>query len=115
MLHLTLKHIGDGLDASMRMPWETGQIIGGMIGMKIIEKKKWIELRYFLVSEGSLEMHPCSLHGRSAFPNFSDLPNRFHLFSFLIRFNHFASVVCFSPSEHDMDSIKVLDEKRKRA
>ena len=44
VIHGSGQHVGDGLDAAMRMPGETGQIIVGNIVAEIVEKEKRIEI-----------------------------------------------------------------------
>jgi hypothetical protein len=44
MPRVTFKHIGDGLDAAMRMRWETGYgSLAGIVEREMVKKEKWVE------------------------------------------------------------------------
>ena len=53
---LPLQHIGDGFDAAVRMPGKTLEIFRGIIGAKIVQEEKGIELGHLVVAEGPVEM-----------------------------------------------------------
>ena len=38
MLDPAIKHVGDGLDAAMRMPGEAGQVLGRIFGAEVVEQ-----------------------------------------------------------------------------
>jgi hypothetical protein len=44
VLDLAGEHIGDGLDAAMRMPRKSGQVIGGIFVAKIVQEQERIEV-----------------------------------------------------------------------
>ena len=49
------EHIGNGLDAAVRMPWEAGHIVGGLIATKVIEEQKRIGLFRVAETEGATQ------------------------------------------------------------
>jgi len=51
------EHIGDGLDAAMRMPGETGEIIGRPIVAEIIEQQERIGLLGVAKTESAAQLH----------------------------------------------------------
>ena len=51
MLHLAREHIGDGLDAAVRMPGEAGQIVVRVLVPEIVEEQERIELGRVAESE----------------------------------------------------------------
>jgi hypothetical protein len=51
MFNLAIKHVGNRLDPSMRVPWKTSDIVIGVIRMEIIEKEKGVEQRDLVKSE----------------------------------------------------------------
>jgi hypothetical protein len=61
-----MEHVGNGLNAPVRMPWEAAQVMIGIVGMKIIEKKEWIEVWRLLEAEGALEVDTSPFEGRPA-------------------------------------------------
>jgi len=68
-----LEHVGDGLDAAMRMPGKAREIVLGALVAEIVEQQKRIELGGIAESEGTPELDPRSLHRG---PGFGDSLNR---------------------------------------
>ena len=64
---LTGQHIGDGLDAAMRVPGEAGQIIRGILVAKIVEQQERIELAGLAEAEGALQLDAGALDGGFGF------------------------------------------------
>ena len=64
VIHGSGQHVGDGLDAAMRMPRKARQIIVGNIVAKIIEKQKRIEVGCIAETERAPQMHPRALKRR---------------------------------------------------
>ncbi len=51
-----VENISDGLDAAVRMPRETGEVIGGPVVAEIIEQQKRIGLGGFAEAEGAAQL-----------------------------------------------------------
>jgi hypothetical protein len=79
VLHVALKDIGNRFDTPMGMPGKTLEVMGGIVGSEIVEKKERVKLRYVVVPEDPLKVHPCTLDGWLTFPDFPDLSCRVHL------------------------------------
>jgi hypothetical protein len=73
-----LKDIGNRFDTPMGMPGKTLEKMGGIVGAEIVEKQERVKLGHLVIPEHSLQMHPCPFDGWLAFPDFLDLPYRFH-------------------------------------
>src|SRR5215467_2297596 len=72
MLDRSGEHIGDGLDASVRMPGKSRKIVGWVIVPEIVQQKKRIEFLGFAEAEGTLEFHSCTFKGRLGLNNLSN-------------------------------------------
>ena len=57
------QHIGDCLDAAMRVPGETGAIIVGTIVTKIVEQQEGIEFAGVSEAEGAAQLDAGALDG----------------------------------------------------
>ena len=57
VLHRSGEHVGDGLDAAVRMPGKARQIILGNIVAEIIEQQEGIEIGGVAESESAAQMH----------------------------------------------------------
>ena len=57
VLDVSRQHIGDGLDAAMRMPGEAGAIVVRPIVAEVIEQQERIELLGVAEAEGAAQMH----------------------------------------------------------
>ena len=55
MFHVSLKHIGDGFDAPVRVPGKTFPVVSRIAGAEIIEEQKRIEKRKLAESESAFE------------------------------------------------------------
>ncbi len=66
------QHVGDRLDAAMRMPRESGQIILGTVVAEVVEQQERIELFGLAESERALQFHA------GAFERRLRLNNLFH-------------------------------------
>ena len=66
MLDLALEHIGNRLDAPVRMPGESGDIIVRVLGVKVIQEQKRVEKRDFRVAESAFKPDAGSFDGRLA-------------------------------------------------
>ena len=67
MLHGAGQHVSNGLNAAMRMPRETGQVVLRNIVAEIIEQKEWIEIRRVAESERATQMHARAFERRLRF------------------------------------------------
>src|SRR6266568_6357042 len=57
------KDIGDGLNAAVRMPRKSCQVICWIVISKIIQQKKWIKFFGLAETEGALQLHARALDG----------------------------------------------------
>ena len=69
------QHIGDRLDAAMRMPRKAGAIIVGPVVAKIVEQEERIELARLAEAEGAAQFDAGSLHGGFRGDDAFDGPN----------------------------------------
>src|SRR5262249_24829842 len=60
----TGEHIGDRLDAAVRMPGETGEIVLGLLITEIVEEQERIEFARIAEAEGSPEPNAGAFRGR---------------------------------------------------
>ena len=67
MRDFACEHVGDGLDAAMRMPGESGEVVGGILVAEIVEQEERIELGGFAEAEGALQLDARSLDGGLGF------------------------------------------------
>src|ERR1700724_3212407 len=58
------EHIGDGLDAAVRMPREAGAVVLGTIVAEVVEQEERIELAGVAEPEGAVELDAGAFHGR---------------------------------------------------
>src|SRR5271167_4491216 len=58
--HGSRKHVGDGLDSTVRMPWESRQIVLWNIIAEIVEQQKGIEVLGASEAKCPAEMHSCT-------------------------------------------------------
>ncbi len=78
MFDIPLQHIGDRLDPAVGMPGETRQIIVGVLGVKIVEEKKRIEIGDLGITEGAPQVDAGPLQCRHTLPYALDLPGLWH-------------------------------------
>src|SRR5262249_23739227 len=57
------KHIGDGLDAAMGMPWEARAVVIRPIVAEIIEQQKRVEISGIAETKGAMELDAGAFHG----------------------------------------------------
>ena len=58
------EHVGDGLDAAMRMPGEARPVVVRTVVAEVVEQQERIELCRIAEAEGAAQFHARSLHGR---------------------------------------------------
>ena len=58
------QHVGDGLDAAVRMPGEAGEVVVGIVVAEIVQQQERIELLGLAEAEGAAQLHAGALHGR---------------------------------------------------
>ena len=58
------EHIGDGLDAAMRMPRKAGEVVGRAVVAEIVEQQERIELGGFAEAEGAAQLDAGAFDGR---------------------------------------------------
>src|SRR6185312_10142878 len=64
VLHRAGQHVSHGLDSTMRMPWETSQVIRRDIIAKIVQQQKRIEITGIAETERSPQMYTCAFERR---------------------------------------------------
>ena len=58
------EHVGDRLDAAVRVPREAGQVVVRVVVAEIVEQQERIELRRVAEAEGAAQLHAGAFHGR---------------------------------------------------
>src|SRR3954468_13159589 len=76
MGYFTGEDIGDGLDAAVWVPGESGNVVCGILVPEVVEEQEWIELFCFAETKGALELNACSLNGGLGFENVFDCTKR---------------------------------------
>jgi hypothetical protein len=69
------EHVRDSLDASVRMPGESGKVILRTIVAEIVEEEEWIEFSGFAEAERALELDARALDGRFRMDDSFDWPD----------------------------------------
>ena len=69
MLNRAGKHVSDGLDPTMRMPWKSRNVIFRILIAEVVQKQKRIELFGFAETEGALQLNARALDRRLCFNN----------------------------------------------
>ena len=77
------EHVGDGLDAAMRMPGEAGEVVLGDVVAEVVEQEERIEVGGVAEAEGAAEMDAGAFEGGLGFDKPLDGSN-----------GHGASLVC---------------------
>src|SRR5438552_2498742 len=72
MLDRTGEHVSYGLDAAMRMPGKSRQIVFGIVVSEIVQQQKWIEFLGRAETEGALQLYACALDCRRSLNNLFD-------------------------------------------
>ncbi|MFA5851737.1 MAG: hypothetical protein WC820_03490, partial [Spirochaetales bacterium] len=93
MFYFACQKIGDGFNASMGMPGETGEIIIGIVGTKMIQHQKGIEGRPLIEAENPFEFDSCPIYGRNGFDDIGQSATSAH----------------FTPSSQASSSLSGLD------
>ncbi len=62
--------VGDGLDAAMRMPGESGEVVVGILIAEVVEEEKRVEFLGLAEAEGALEAHAGAFEGGFGRQNF---------------------------------------------
>src|SRR5262245_16663728 len=64
MLYGSRKNVGDGLDAAMGMPGETGQVVPRHVIAEVVEEEEGVGFGGVAEAEGASEVYPCALNRR---------------------------------------------------
>ena len=56
MFHQPFQHVGDGLDAAVGMPGESGQILIRVGGVEVVQHQEGVELRNLGITEGAFQV-----------------------------------------------------------
>src|SRR5450759_4090458 len=75
MVDISRQHIGNRLDAAVRMPWKSGTIVLRTFIAEIIEQEKGIELVRITEAEGTAQSHACALDRGLGFDDTLNGPN----------------------------------------
>src|SRR5271168_1384106 len=62
MLHRAGQHVGDSLDAAVRVPGKSGAIVLRPVVAEIVEQQEGIEVAGVAEPEGAVKLHPGPLH-----------------------------------------------------
>ena len=63
VLHRAGQHIGDGLDAAMRVPRKAGAIVVGPVVAEIVEQQERVEIAGVAEPESAVQLHAGAFHG----------------------------------------------------
>ena len=63
VLHFAGQDVRDRLNAAMRMPRESSQVIGGILVAEIVQQEEWIEFLGLAKAEGTLQFNACPFDG----------------------------------------------------
>ena len=63
VLDVAGQHVGDGLDAAMRMPGKAGAVFVGTVVAEIVEQQERIEFGGVAEAEGAAQIHAGAFHG----------------------------------------------------
>jgi hypothetical protein len=81
VLDCTREDVGDGLNAAVRVPGKSLDVIGGIVVAEVVEEQEWIELRGLAEAEGAFELTPApssvGLVWMISFTGRSDISNSF--------------------------------------
>jgi hypothetical protein len=72
VLDVTVKDVGDGLDAPVGVPGEPRQVLLRPVRAEVVEQQERIAQVRILEAQGASEVHPRALDGR---PGTDDLPD----------------------------------------
>lgn len=64
--HPARDHVGDGLEAAVRVIGEAADVVVGIIGAKRIEHQEWIEASLQRLGQHARELHAGTVRGRSS-------------------------------------------------
>jgi hypothetical protein len=70
------KHVGDRLDAAMRMPGKTRQIVGGHIIPEVVEQEERVVVRRLAEAERAAQVHAGPFQSGLGGNQLLDGPNR---------------------------------------
>src|SRR5207249_6678905 len=74
MLDAAVQHVGDCLDAAVRMPRETRDVFRGVLGTEVVEEKERIQPRDFRGAERPTEVDARPFDRRPRGQNLRDRP-----------------------------------------
>src|SRR5260370_31720553 len=60
----TRENVSDGLDPTMRVPWEAGQVVVGIVVAEIVHPQGWVEVLGPTETEGALKLNSTTLDSR---------------------------------------------------
>ena len=63
MLDRSGQHVRDGLNSTVRMPWESCPVVFGIVIAKIVQQQEWIEFLRLAKAEGALQLYTRSFNG----------------------------------------------------
>ena len=68
--------VGDGLDAAMRVPGKSGEVVRRIFVAEVVEQQERIEFLGFAETEGALQLDAGALDGGLGFENLFDCAKR---------------------------------------
>ncbi len=86
VLDLSAQHVGDRLDAPVRMPGEPGQVIGGFVVAEIVQQQERVEDGGLAgTAKAAVQMDARALEGGLAIGNLLDLASSSHTVLLILR------------------------------
>src|SRR5713226_2917339 len=81
VLDSAVQHVGDRLDAAMRMPWESRDVLGGVLRTEIVQEQERIQPRDLGRAERPAQMNARALDRRAGREDLGDAsqPRLWHL------------------------------------
>src|SRR4030095_3856416 len=70
------QHVGDRLDAAMRMPRKAGEVIRGHIVPEVVEQEERVEIGRLAKAEGASQVNACALERGLGSDQLLDRTNR---------------------------------------
>src|ERR1700730_14651204 len=75
VIHASREHIGNCLDAAVRVPWKSRAVVVWTFIAEIIEQEEWVELARITEAEGTAQFHACAFDRGFGFDGTLNGPN----------------------------------------
>ena len=76
VLHRPGEHVGDGLDAAMRVPGKPGEVVAGVLVAEIVQQQERVEVLGLAEAEGALKLHAGAFERRLGLQDLLDRAER---------------------------------------